>query len=434
MLKKVALTAALTTALTLTPAAATATATDSPIYRLALGVGATASDATFSWRTHHRGAEVVEIWETTNPESRRRIEAREQDNGALLYVSQEANVGELEASTSYTYRVGSEAGGWSQEQTFTTGDGDDTWDFLALADAQIGVNLDNTTQGKNWRNAVAAATAARPEAEMLLSLGDQVDGWGAIQPQYDQFFSAPQLRILPTAAIPGNHETYVSGMKHFSEHFSLPNEQRGTGNYFYERNNVLFISLNSNESDPTDIASHKEFIRATVAKHGADKDWIVATYHHGPFAQGSHTADADVEALRRELTPVLSEAGVDVVLSGHDHIYSRSHLMRGTEPVVPNKRAERGDRLRPQDGEVLYITATTAGAGKFYDFHDRLGTKHPNARRELIDQDLEQPWTAYWNQDYTPDYTAVSVSPTELTLTTYNVNTPYVVDKVTLEK
>ncbi|MEJ5998892.1 FN3 domain-containing metallophosphoesterase family protein [Corynebacterium sp. H130] len=403
-----------------------------PIKRVILGQGADETMSTVSWRTTSRGAEELKFFPTNDPSSVTTIEAKEQNNGALLYRSMEATMADLSANTSYTYFVGSDEHGWSEHYTFTTSDFDSNWNFLALADAQIGVNLKNHEQGANWRTALNNATTDFPDAEMILSLGDQVDGWGAIEPQYDQYFSPTQLRSTPVAAIAGNHETYVGGNKHFQEHFSLPNELEDTGNYFYERNNALFIGLNSNRSSASEIQEHIEFLRAVVAKHGASNDWIIVTYHHGPFSQGSHVTDDDVVALREELTPVLSELGVNLVLSGHDHIYTRSHLMNGKVPVIPSKRPERGDRLTPNAGEVLYVTTTTAGGGKYYDFTDRNGVTHPGARRELIDPALEQPWTAYWRQDYTPDYMNVSVTPEELTLTTYNVDSPYVVDKVTL--
>lgn len=42
--------------------------------------------------------------------------------------------------------------------------------------------------------------------------------------------------------------------------------------------------------------------------------------------------------------------------------------------------------------------------------------------------------TAYWNQDYTPDYTDVQVTPTSLKVITRNVDDNSVVDEVTLNK
>lgn len=410
-----------------------AQAQDRLAYRVILGAGSNETSNTVSWRSVSAGEQSLKYYPTDRTDKAVTVTAQERDFSALLYRSYEAVMTDLQPNTTYTYRVGSDASGWSQEFNFTTSDFDSNWNFLAFADPQIGVNLKNAEQGDNWRRAVSKGLADAPDTELILSLGDQVDGWGAIEPQYDEFFSPDALRSIPVAAIAGNHETYMAGIKHFQEHYSLPNELGSTSNYYYERNNALFISLNSNRSTPADLAEHESFLRDTVAKHGANNDWIILSYHHGPFSQGSHVTDADVVALRDALTPVISELGIDLVLSGHDHIYTRSHLMNGTTPVVPAQRAERGDVLTPGENEVLYITTTTAGGGKYYDFTDRNGATHPGTRRELMDPNLEQPWTSYWRQDYTPDYLNVQVSPEELTLTTYNVDTPYVVDKVTLK-
>ncbi|MHA6602286.1 metallophosphoesterase family protein [Corynebacterium coyleae] len=145
-----------------------------------------------------------------------------------------------------------------------------------------------------------------------------------------------------------------------------------------------------------------------------------------------HT-DKDVVELRNSLTPKLSEAGVDLVLSGHDHIYTRTHLMNGVDPVIPAGASKSGDILIPEDNEVLYVTSTTATGGKYYDFQDENGTTHPNVREENV-TDLAHKSTARWRQDYNPDYTSIDVSSDSLKLTTYNINTPYVVDQVTLLK
>ena len=54
--------------------------------------------------------------------------------------------------------------------------------------------------------------------------------------------------------------------------------------------------------------------------------------------------------------------------------------MNGLEPVAAE--AKRGDVLEPNDGEVLYLTTTTAGGGKYYDFQGEDGKKYPKARFE----------------------------------------------------
>src|SRR5699024_11405211 len=77
------------------------------------------------------------------------------------------------------------------------------------------------------------------------------------------------------------------------------------------------------------------------------------------------------------LPPALSEAGLDVVLNGHDHIYTRTHLMKGNAPVVPAGLPAQGDILYPEDDEVLYLTGNSSSGSKFYPFWKN-GTEYDN--------------------------------------------------------
>ncbi|MHA2789563.1 metallophosphoesterase [Corynebacterium sp. S7] len=412
-----------------------ATAQDDPTFRTILGVGPDNSGVQLSWRSDYEGQEFVRVHPVDAPDQVQEFSGYDVDGGAHMFNSKHAEVTGLTPATKYSYSIGSDAAGWSPAYEFTTDDTDANWNFLAYTDAQIGVDLKVEENGQTWRDTTAVSTANYPDASFLLHLGDQVEGWGDKVAQYAQFLSPDQVREYPTAVLYGNHEDYQLGKHYFDEHYNLPNEQGDSANYYFEHNNVLFIGINSMFSTPEDIARHQQFIRDTVAAHGGDKDWIIAGMHHAPFSQGSHTHDADVEAVREGLTPVFSETGVDLVMSGHDHIYTRSHLMNGTTPQVPEAPAQVGDRIVPTEGETLYVTLTTATGSKYYDFYDQLGNSHADASRsDTLGTGLELPTTAYWQQDYTPDYTNVQISADEITLTTHNTYSDELVDQVTLSK
>lgn len=407
-----------------------ASAQTDPTFRMVLQPGSDESSVIVSWRT--KGPADKEVLEITGPEGKQTFDAQEKDAGAVAYVSNNATATGLKENTEYTYRVGSDEGGWSAEETFNTGSFGEDWRFITVADAQIGVDTDIKGQTDQWNTTIKNATADYPDANMIWSLGDQVEGWGSTVAQYDGFFSAPAIRNYPTNAIPGNHETYPSdlAMKHYDEHFINPNQDSDLRNFYFERNNVLFIGLDTNAHSEAEIDRHAEFLRKTIENRGAFNDWVIVGMHHSFFSQGTHYTDTDVTALREKLAPVMSDLDVDVVLSGHDHIYTRTHLMDGLTPVeTPGKR---GDVLDPNDGEVLYITTSSAGGGKFYDFQGEDGKKYPNARMENMDPALVHDSTAFWRQDYDEDYMVVDVTGETLTFRTYNANNPYLVDKVTI--
>ena len=419
--------------------ATTAVAADAPegaintkISRLVLGIGSDATEANLAWQSKTNETQYLEYWPADDAGNVTTVESPRGPYNAAVFYPHEATMTGLEPATEYVYRVGSERRGYTEPRTFTTGENSDSWNFLALADAQIGVGAKISEQSAAWNKAVNTATGEHPDSAFIMHLGDQVEGWGAPVKQLEEFTAPEKLHEYRLAVLKGNHETYAPD-RHFQDTYFLPNEVDDTANYFFNYNNVLFIGLDGNRSSQADIDTHAEFVNTTIAEEGANVDWIIVGIHQAPFSQGTHYTDDDVVALRESLTPKLSEAGVDLVLSGHDHIYTRTHLMNGAEAVIPEGASKSGDILIPEDDEVLYVTSTTATGGKYYDFQDENGTTYPNIREERA-HDLAHDSTARWRQDYNPDYSNIDVSPDELKITTYNINTPYVVDQVTLRK
>ena len=64
----------------------------------------------------------------------------------------------------------------------------------------------------------------------------------------------------------------------------------------------------------------------------ADVRWKTVVFHHSVYSTASHVNDGDIIERREELPPVMSELGIDVVLMGHDHVYTRTYMMNGTTP------------------------------------------------------------------------------------------------------
>ena len=429
------MTLALTLPFTAVPQAAAQSSGANPVSVSHIGVGATSTELNFSWRTDYRGAESVKYFPSGQPDAAQTAPAEEARYG-VVGRSMHASISGLQPGLEYTYQLGSDKGGWSEPATFRVQPEGDSWSFLNFADAQIGVDLKVREQADAWRAAVKQATSNHPDSEFILHAGDQTEGWGSPTTQWEAFFSPEELRNYPVAMAKGNHETYALP-GYFDERRNFPNQQGGSANYFFERNNALFVVLDSNESSSSDIKRHAEFVRSTVAEHGAGKDWIIAVMHHAPYAQSSHAMkDDDVKALRKGLAPVFSEAGVDMVLSGHDHMYNRSHLMNGLSPTTPDADPAPGDVLEPQAGEVMYVTTTTAGGGKYYNFHSPDGQEHPQytSYTETRGTNLQAKEIAVWEQDKTPDYAAVEVGKNTLTMRTYNVADNSLVDEFTLDK
>ncbi|OFO48939.1 metallophosphoesterase [Corynebacterium sp. HMSC073D01] len=320
----------------------------------------------------------------------------------------------------YSYRVGSDEDGWTPWYDLTVRPQTDSWNFLFYGDPQIGAgNL--ATDAEGWKKTLATSTAAHPDTAFLVTAGDQVN-YALAQDQYEAFFAPDQLRTYRLAVQSGNHDNDIVA---FARHFNLPNASGY--NYYYEYNNALIVALDSNSIDYNGMAN---FLRTAVANAGGGKDWIIVTFHHPPYAHSWHAFEAKPKELAQNLGPVLSDLGVDLVLNGHEHMHTRSHLMSGT-----TARPTDSTNLTPRGNEVLYYTANSSSGSKFYDFASSGTARHPGMTFEQsVAEGLVRPEVAYWNQDGTPDYTNVEVTPTKLTLTTYNVDDGSVVDTVTLNK
>ena len=87
------------------------------------------------------------------------------------------------------------------------------------------------------------------------------------------------------------------------------------------------------------------------------QNWVVVFFHHPPYSKGSHDSDKDSDSgarlgeMRRNFLPILEAGGVDLVLSGHSHVYERSMLIDGhygtstnlVAPMVLDARSGRVD-------------------------------------------------------------------------------------------
>ncbi|GAA3695204.1 metallophosphoesterase family protein [Arthrobacter ginkgonis] len=335
----------------------------------------------------------------------------------------DATLAGLEEGTRYLYRVGSDAAGWSRTHAFTTGDFGAGHAFLLFGDPQIGAG-ELGTDSAGWASTVRRATDMFPGTAFLMSAGDQVNE-ASDEAQYAGFLAPGKLAELPLATTIGNHD---AGSEAYDRHFNMPNsgtarDSRPEGDYWFRYNGALYINLNSNIEDN---AAHAAFVREVIAEQGTDEQgsgpaWTIVTFHHSVFSVAHHATQAGILARREALAPVFSEAGVDVVLMGHDHVYVRSFLMDGTTPS--RDRGELAGDLEPEEGEVLYLTANSSSASKFYSIKDR-----------------KFAYAAVRNQSKRANFTNVEVTDDVLTLTTYVLSgaaanaTVSVLDRVALSK
>ncbi len=256
------------------------------------------------------------------------------------------SVSGLDDGTTYYYRVGNEDNGWwSSAYQFATGDAadaDDAFTFVNVNDSQGMVESDYDV----YKNTLAQADAAFPEASFTVHGGDFVDD-GANEDYWtwaldDEDGVAQGMSMTPAA---GNHEAKsdvegITDENPIVSHFNLANVPEGqdlsTGVYYsYVYKNATFVVLNTNDLATDESLSQAQYDWAYDVLAGADTQWKIVLMHKSPYSNGPHQADSDVATIRSQIDALAAACDVDLVLSGHDHVYNRTpFLSRGAEQDV----------------------------------------------------------------------------------------------------
>lgn len=351
-----------------------------------LGVGADETQRIVSWYSSDDSAQQVQVAPTAAivggvfPAGAATFSAAGTANIASSGgFNRHATITGLSENIAYSYRVGYE-GNWSSTYAFKTQSFEGDYDFLFFGDPQIGSSGNIANDGAGWNDTLNVALAANPDAELLVSGGDQVETANT-ESQWDAFLAPEKLRQYPWAATIGNHDV---GGKAYEQHLFTPNTDRSGayygngdpasntsgGDYWYIYKDVLFIDLNSNSyvndaSKGKGDDAHVAYVTDVVDQHGADAKYTVLVYHHAIYSPASHAKDGDNKQRRVDFTTAFSDLGVDVVLQGHDHSYSRSYEIKNGQKANPDEVPGQAD-IYPGPGGVIYVTANSASGSKYY--------------------------------------------------------------------
>lgn len=384
-----------------------------------VNVGENSATRYVTWQSDSGEAEVLELYELTDgvrPASATYTvtPAYVPNTDGSGYYNYHAGLADVfKDGKTYAYRVGSEDCGWSDFYTLTSplDDTDKTFSFLLAGDPQIGCS-GAENDAENWNGSLETVRRLfGGEIEFLLSVGDQVNVNSSAE-QYAGYASPAWLRTLPMAVNVGNHD---SGGSYYSEHYTVPNFDAGTstagtygGDYWFAYDGALFMSINSNNRD---TAKHKAFLQRAIAAYTeqyGEPTWKIVTFHHSVFSTATHYQDSDIVARRAELPAVFTELGIDVVLQGHDHVYTRSYMMRDASPVDSAAYYTAvgddpyGSVVDPDAGLVFYLTANSGSGSKHYANVNTGGY-----------------YSAFDNQENTPNLTRIDVAENTISFTTY---------------
>ena len=369
----------------------------------------------FSWQSPVKSlSETIILGKSADLSDGIELEVKTEFNLFGFEWTHNATAQNLESDTEYYYQytVDKEK---SEIYSFRTGSPDLTT-VLFVSDSQIGRSsgtqeeiYQHDTYG--WTSTLDSAFSYNGEIDFILSSGDQVED-SYSEEQYTYFESPEILRSLPVAAAIGNHDFYTPN---YSHHFNNPNSNTlslfnwpaGKG-YYFEYNDVLFIVVDSNNFFPT---ANRRLIK-NACKDYPDAKWRVLMMHHSPFdARGAD--DIANKFARGTVVPYIDEFDIDICISGHDHYYSRSHMIR--DKKITADICENGVYKNPEG--TLYVTQNSSSGSNYSGIGDEISE-----------------YCAFALQERRTTYSIIEITSDSLTLKSYHADTNEGFDSITIEK
>jgi Calcineurin-like phosphoesterase len=195
------------------------------------------------------------------------------------------------------------------------------------------------------------ATRAKFPFEFVIMVGDNLYGGNSAR-DYDRKFAVPYKPLVDAGikfyAALGNHDDP-------SERFYKPFNMNGERYYtFKPADGVRFFALDSNYMDEKQL----KWLDDQLATSGSE--WKIVFFHHPPYSSGeTHGSN---ETLRTQLEPRFVKAGVNVVLTGHEHFYERIKPQKGIAYFIT------GSSAKLREGNITQTELTAKGFDSGYTF------------------------------------------------------------------
>jgi len=201
-----------------------------------------------------------------------------------------------------------------------------------------------------------------------IMLGDNI--YGSERPQdFDKKFIRPYKVLLDAdvefhAAL-GNHD---DPNQRYYKPFHLDGNRYRT----FKKGNVRFFVIDSNYLDPEQV----KWLEKELSESGSD--WKIAYFHHPLYTTARRGPEVELRAV---LEPLFVKHGVDVVFTGHEHIYERLQPQKGIYYFTVGGAAKlrKGD-TRPGsliaarfDRDRSFLLAEVAGDSLYFQTISRKG-------------------------------------------------------------
>lgn len=319
--------------------------------------GAPTDTQSITWYTEEPSEGFVQYVKDANYKGswifseKRMIKAKRKTISKAHYYRYEADIDSLAPGTAYRYRVGN-MGNWSETEVFHTARaGADNFSFLYMGDVQYETRKEDY---EAWGELLNGAYKNHPEIAFGIIGGDMVDSSGSLK-DWNAFLNqaASVFSHIPLMPVPGNHDTSALPGTYLNM-FALP--QNGTKDfkeefYSFDYGQCHIVALNScifaperekmlgHERWLSFVADADQWIKEDLSSSKAK--WKIVVMHHPAYEIVDDNKIFDL--IKANWVPFFTEEKVDLVMSGHQHIYMRTRPIDGVTYVMANSGKKRSN-------------------------------------------------------------------------------------------
>ncbi len=305
------------------------------------------------------------------------------------YVKHTVTLTGLKPGTKYSYRVGSASTGWwSEPGTIQTASGDkEAFTFFNITDPQA----QRPSHYETYKKVTDAARGLYPDARFIVSDGDQVD-LGENMKHWKYFFNSTDAFLdLPFMPCSGNHEDAQAVLGNYFTLPNVPSQELETGTYYsFDYNNVHFTVLNTNDMEDKKLGSEQiEWMKNDIKQ--SDADWHIVVLHKALYATGIYYKDKETVNLRDQLAGLMPYLGVDLVLEGHNHVYTRTGAMdsNAAVPVKTEKETYNGSEyeMKLDPAGTVYSIICSSGVKEYQEVEAEKTDKYFARAESVVSND-----------------------------------------------
>ena len=265
----------------------------------------------------------------------------------------------LKSSTRYLYRVGDAVTGIMSpiRGVKTASVQKNEFQFVYVADLQVDTPVSVRAIRRMYENILERM----PHPDFLYLAGDMTEN-GYNYTQWDRFFEVGDTLFRDTFVVPvqGNHDSDGDLANHFPIVSML---EKVPFVYSFDYGCVHFMVLNTQYWDEYSIRCQMAWLERDLKENR--RRWNIVLLHKALYAATDHVDDEDINFLRGRVATCLEKWGVDAVLMGHDHSFTRSFVREGRNARV--SFVENGGRqVFRSPSAPFYMVNGTGGISKWY--------------------------------------------------------------------